>query len=179
MPTLSDPTEAVYSSYLSAVGEYQAEGGYPDFDEVKLDEARDFAAYTERLRRDPRRDPTPHMPMMTLWWWIDGSTYIGRVSVWHDLGGGWADYGHLGYDIRPSMRRQGHATAMVSAARPRIHALGIDPAVVCVQRQNTASIRAIQANGAILVQRRDSRLYFHLSGSPEARAADLAPDAHA
>ncbi len=67
---------------------------------------------------------------MTLLWWIDGRTYLGRISIWHELTADLADSGHIGYDIRPSARRRGHATAMLGAALPVAGGLGINPAAM-------------------------------------------------
>ena len=72
--------------------------------------------------------PDGHVPSTTLWW-VDGTEYLGRIAIRHtarlrDVGG------HIGYDIRPSARRRGHATAMLTAALPAARLLGIDPALV-------------------------------------------------
>lgn len=163
MPELTVPTTRVHASYLRAIAEYQVEGGYPDFDEVILDAPEAFALYVNQLLTDPRA--------MTLLWWTDGTDYLGRISIWHQLTGGLADNGHIGYDVRPSARGRGHATAMLAAALPVVGKLGIDPALVTVRARNTASRRVIEANGGRLIKQNGDRLYFHLSlrrsgGSP-------------
>jgi RimJ/RimL family protein N-acetyltransferase len=55
--------------------------------------------------------------------------------------------GHIGYDVRPNARRQGHATAMLAAALPVANALGIDGAVLTCDETNIASRRVIEAYG--------------------------------
>ena len=71
VPELSSPTTLVHASYLAAVAEYQAEGGYPDFDGLRIDAPEAFALYVEQLRADPRAYCQPALPPMTLLWWID------------------------------------------------------------------------------------------------------------
>ncbi|MGH3517369.1 MAG: hypothetical protein ACRDQ7_08125 [Haloechinothrix sp.] len=55
MPVLVRPTTRVHESYQAAVAEYQAEGGYPDFDGLDVTTSAAFARHVERLRRDPVR----------------------------------------------------------------------------------------------------------------------------
>ena len=74
--------------------------------------------YVATVRADgaettPRRiGIVPH----TTWWWVDGEDYLGRISVRHRLTEFLRDVGgHVGYYVRPSRRRLGHATAMLRA----------------------------------------------------------------
>lgn len=162
MPQLLPPDVRVHLSYLAALGEYRAEGDYPDFDGIHVEDPAVFANYVAALRRDPRTSPGPRAPRMSLLWWTEGADYLGRISLWHELTGPWADYGHIGYDIRPSARGRGHATAMLAAALPVAARLGIDPARVRVSAQNHASRKVLEANGATLIRRSDSQLYYSL-----------------
>jgi predicted acetyltransferase len=66
-----------------------------------------------------------HLPLMTLLWWVDGHEYLGRISLWHKLFGGIEDSGHVGYDIRPSARGRGHATAMLGPRCPNCGGWGL------------------------------------------------------
>jgi predicted acetyltransferase len=141
MARLSWPTVQVHASYLAAVDEYRAEGGYPDFDDLDLDTSAAFARYVDQLRRDPVGQP--RLPAMTLLWWVDGCEYLGRISLWHELSGGIEDSGHVGYDIRPSARGRGHGIAMFGAALPALRRLGINPALVSTETGNLASRPAV------------------------------------
>lgn len=58
--------------------------------------------------------------------------------------------GHIGYDIRPSARRHGHATAMLAAALPVARSLGIDRALLTCDADNLGSRKVIEANGGVL-----------------------------
>jgi predicted acetyltransferase len=52
-------------------------------------------------------------------WWVSDDEYLGRLTIRHRLTAHLRNVGgHIGYDIRPSARRCGHATAMVAAALP-------------------------------------------------------------
>jgi predicted acetyltransferase len=109
-----------------------------------------FAAYVtalaaKALPQTPR--PVGIVPETTLWW-VDGGEFLGRISVRHQLTETLRRVGgHIGYDVRPTARRRGHATAMLSAALPVAARLGIDPALVTCDVDNVASRRVIEANG--------------------------------
>ncbi|SDJ45915.1 Acetyltransferase (GNAT) domain-containing protein [Actinokineospora alba] len=58
--------------------------------------------------------------------------------------------GHIGYDIRPSARGRGHATALLAAALGVAHTYGIDRALLTCAPDNLASRRVIERNGGEL-----------------------------
>ena len=74
-----------------------------------------------------------------------------RIAIRHVLNDFLLDVGgHIGYDVRPTRRREGHATAMLRAALPWALDLGIDPALVTCDDDNVGSIRVIEACGGVL-----------------------------
>jgi len=154
--------------------EFQAEGrGSPDDDTMIGTEIREwqecwstpegFADYVASLRAQSNQEtprPAGWVPCTT-WWWVDGPDYLGRIALRHQL----TDWlretgGHIGYDVRPAARRQGHATAMLRAVLPLAHGMGIDPALVTCDVDNLASRRVIQANGGVLEDERGGKLRF-------------------
>ena len=87
--------------------------------------------------------------------------YLGRLAIRHRLNQRLLDRGgHIGYDVRPSARRQGHATAMLAAALPVARSLGIGPALVTCDQANAASRLVIEANGGVLEDQRGRELRF-------------------
>ena len=98
---------------------------------------------------------------MTTLWWVHDDEVLGRLAIRHRLAPALESAGgHIGYDVRPSARRQGHATAMLHAALPIAHALGIKPALVTCEKTNTASQRVIEANGGQLLDERGSKFRY-------------------
>lgn len=151
-------------SFLQAVTEFGSEQPYADLDVGQLADVTEFGRYVRRLRDEelpgtPR--PPGRVPSTTLWW-VDGSTFLGRVSVRHTLGTEFlAVYGgHIGYEVRPSARRRGHATRMLAAALPVAAELGIDPALVTCDATNVASRRVIERNGGTYSDTRDTKLRY-------------------
>lgn len=176
MPILVQPTPVVRSSFRCAMGEFRAEGrGGPDDDSMIGSELRrfgptwseldGFSAYTAALRADADED-TPRADgrvPCTTWWWIEGAEYLGRIAVRHRLTEHlWELGGHIGYDVRPTARRQGHATAMLAAVLPLAHDLGVDPALLTSDVDNVASRRVIEINGGRLEDERHGTYRFWL-----------------
>jgi predicted acetyltransferase len=174
MPQLCPPTTQVHLSFLAAMAEFQAEGrgGGADNSMIGRD-IRDgggewsdpgvFSEYVARVVDQAREDaprPAWMVPSTTLWW-VDGTDYLGRISIRHRLTPILLDWGgHIGYDVRPSARRRGYATAMLAAARPVAARLGIDPALVTCDLDNVGSRKVIEANGGVLEDQRAGKLRF-------------------
>jgi predicted acetyltransferase len=120
--------------------------------EHELLDADVFARYVAMLLADERPD-APRPPGFvpgTNRWWVDGDTYLGRVSIRHLLTDHLRRFGgHIGYWIRPSARGQGHGSAAFWASFPVAVALGIDPALVTCDEDNLASRRIIERAGGV------------------------------
>lgn len=171
MPVLLSPTTALQGSFLEALGEYHAEGlpFYARLDPASLADAGAFATYVRGLLLDAlpsHRRLSLAVPQTTLWW-VEGRRLVGRLSIRHELDG-WlrTNGGHIGYDVRPSARRQGHATAMLAAALPVAHALGIDPALVTCDHDNVGSRKVIEANGGVADEPTPEKLRYWVPTGP-------------
>ena len=127
MPELLMPSTAAHTSFLAAMAEFRAEGrGTPDDNSMIGHDHQDFAstwvtregfaAYVDHVLADSREDsprPAGYVPQTT-WWCLEGADYLGRISLRHRLTPHLLEVGgHIGYDVRPSARRRGHATAML------------------------------------------------------------------
>jgi predicted acetyltransferase len=135
-----------------------------------------FRAYLQALAAEALPD-TARRPgvvaQMTLWW-MDGAVFLGRLSVRHELTDALREVGgHVGYDVRPSARRQGHATAMLRAALPIAHGLGIDPALVTCDESNVASRAVIERNGGQLWRVGGGKLRFWVPTPPSTQPPSM------
>jgi predicted acetyltransferase len=177
---LVPPTVDVHASFLAAMAEFAAEGRGGSDDRTMIgDELREhgplwstpagFRTYVLALRAQALEGtPRPEwfVPCTTLWW-VDGTRYVGRVAIRHRLSERLREIGgHIGYDVRPSARRRGHATAMLRAALPVARGLGIESALLTCDVTNAASRRVIEANGGVLVDERAGTLRYRVSTSP-------------
>ena len=185
MPSLVEPNVAARESFLAAMGEFTDEGraggdtmlGRDLIEwgaQWQTDEG--FAAYIRAVECD-REEDTPRdagwVPCTTLWW-VDGVVYLGRVAIRHRLTPVLREVGgHIGYDVRRSARRRGHATAMLAAALPVAASLGINPALVTCEDTNLGSRRVIEANGGVFEDQRGVKLRYWIPTSPRtARGGD-------
>lgn len=155
---------AVHQSWLDAVAEPGYDPTWADF--LDLSQLRDPAAFTAYVAGQ-LADAEEHAPRRHGWvpathlWYIDGDIFLGRLSIRHRLTVWLRDYGgHIGYDVRPTSRGQGHATAMLRQALPWCHGLGIDPALVTCDTTNVGSRRVIEHAGGVLEDHHNGKLRF-------------------
>jgi predicted acetyltransferase len=174
MPQLSLPVVEVKDSFLAAMAEFAAEGrGAPGEHSMIASEMREFGAtwstdegfdaYVSALRAQALEEtPRPaHFVPCTTFWWVDGTEYLGRIAVRHRLTPHLLEEGgHIGYDVRASARRRGHATAMLRAVLPYAASLGIEKALLTCDADNDASRAVIEANGGVLEDERNGVLRF-------------------
>lgn len=174
MPTLTPPTTRVHASYVTAMAEFRAEGWGDQQDNTTIgQEIREhsatwhrpegFADFVRELRSHALEEtPRPEWQVpSTILWWVDGTEYLGRIAVRHRLTPSLLNVGgHIGYDVRPTARRRGHATAMLRTVLPVARDLGIPSALVTCDADNVASRRVIEANGGLLEDQRGDKLRF-------------------
>jgi predicted acetyltransferase len=85
----------------------------------------------------------------------------GRVAVRHCLNDWLLQVaGHIGYDVRSSAHRNGHATKMLAEALPVARRLGITSALVTCDLDNVASRRVIERNGGVFEDQREGKWRF-------------------
>ncbi|GAA2069146.1 GNAT family N-acetyltransferase [Streptomyces albiaxialis] len=174
MPRLTVPDVRVHASFVAAMAEFRAEGrGGPDDGSTVGRAIRDhgsvwqdpriFAGYVEAVRADARDDvprPDGGVPCTTLWY-VDNDTYLGRLAIRHTLTPPLLEWGgHIGYDIRPTARRRGHATAMLRAALPWAREVGIRSALVTCDTDNVASRKVIESCGGLFEDIRSGKLRY-------------------
>lgn len=167
-PHLRRPSTRFRASFVDAVAEFRAEGlddrtrsdqelsAYADWSSVD-----GFAAYVRAITVDALDEaalPRGLVPSTRLWW-TRGLEYLGRLDVRHRLTPALTEVGgHVGYAVRPSARRQGHATAMLGESLVLARALGLERVLVTCDVDNVASRRVITANGGELEDRRGQKL---------------------
>jgi len=86
------------------------------------------------------------------YWMINKSNrIIGAIDIRHRLN----DHllfrgGHIGYGIRPSERKKGYATMMLSLALEVCRTMGISKVLITCAKDNIGSVKTIVNNGGIL-----------------------------
>jgi predicted acetyltransferase len=150
MAFLTEPSERYQASYLEALQEFQAEGRHlePSLEEI----AADFARFVQHLR-----DLTDRTKLKPGWvpgsdfWLIDGSDYIGRLSLRHGLNQHLLQMGgHIGYEIRPSRRRQGYGKLILKYGLEQAKAFGLEHVLLTCDEDNLGSRKIIESQGGKL-----------------------------
>jgi predicted acetyltransferase len=122
-----------------------------------------LAGYVDQLLADTREGtprPAGYVPSTHLWW-VEGTSFLGRVHVRHRLTPVLREVGgHVGYHVVPPHRRRGHATAMLAASLPIAQALGIECLLITCDADNVGSRKVIETNGGLLQDQRGDKLRF-------------------
>ena len=169
------PDARYHRSYLEAMDEMTAAGelyerhfvpgdgawlldadeGYAGlaFTRESLESPAEFRALV-RARRGDELEETPRpagwVPC-TFLWFIEGDTYLGSIALRHRLTDHLrADGGHIGYTIRPSARRQGHATEALAQTLELAGEIGLERVLLTTKADNLASRAVIEHNGGVL-----------------------------
>ncbi|MGN6129618.1 MAG: GNAT family N-acetyltransferase [Nocardioidaceae bacterium] len=161
MPELIAPTADLHASWLEprdewGRGVHQAGSGlHPDTD---VDSSAGFAAWVADLRdqSDPTVPVAPGRVPATYWWIVDGLTYLGAITLRHELNDFLLEVGgHIGYGVRPSARRRGLASWALAQTLEQARARALPRVLVTCDDTNLASARVIARNGGALEDVRD------------------------
>jgi predicted acetyltransferase len=83
---------------------------------------------------------------------VEDGEFIGRISIRHQLTDMLTVYGgHIGYEIRPSMRRRGYGTLMLKLVLPEAYRLGLTRVLITCDDTNIPSAKIIESNGGVLI----------------------------
>jgi predicted acetyltransferase len=153
MPRLVLPDARYHDSFVSAVDEFQQEQVNVDHYRMELHDRETFLEWLGQLEAESHPDAIARFPgwvPQTTLWWVDEDVYLGRVAIRHRLTEPLLQFGgHIGYDVRPTARLQGHATAMLRSSLPFARALGIEQALVTCDHDNVGSAKVIESNGGV------------------------------
>lgn len=147
---IHEPALSLISSYLEFIEEMRMNG-----DKIwesmipRRDEGHD--AFVARLRREECSPGPSLVPQSTYWGVFDDRVVVGRVVLRHHLNEKLTEIGgHISYEVRPSFRRRGVATAMLKAILETPMAKEIGRLLLTCAPNNEASNKTITANGGIL-----------------------------
>ena len=150
MAFLTEPSERYRGSYLEALQEFQAEGRHL---EIPLEEvAANFDGFVQHLRDQADRIKLkPGKVPGSDFWLIDENEYIGRLSLRYELNKRLLQMGgHIGYEIRPSRRRQGYGKLILKYGLDQAKAFGLEWVLLTCDEDNLGSRKIIESNGGTL-----------------------------
>lgn len=168
MTALSRPDVRLHASWAETLKEFGDETPHgsglwhlarsPRLDQAGCAEAvAELTAYA-----DPSR-PVPDDRVHSDYYWItDADEVVGFLALRHRLNA-WLleEGGHIGYSVRPSRRREGHASRALRLALARARELGLDRVLVTCDEDNEGSRRTIEGAGGVYEDtRRGKRRYW-------------------
>jgi predicted acetyltransferase len=111
-----------------------------------------FAAYLRELDVDRSVEDAAVgvVPQLTFWL-VDEDAVVGCLRLRARSTPALTDEGgHIGYDVRPSLRRRGYGTRLLQLGLAQANALGIRPVLITCDADNHGSIAVIERNGGVL-----------------------------
>jgi predicted acetyltransferase len=97
----------------------------------------------------------------------DGDEYLGRITLRHELTDALLTWGgHIGYAVRPSARRRGHASAALRRMLALAGDRGIDPVLVTCDLDNSASRLVIEGAGGEFEDVREGKRRYWVPAGP-------------
>lgn len=130
---------------MLAIGEELWEGYVP----MPGESDQDFVE--RQLQREVQ--PSPSQVPDSVYWAILQGQVVGRISLRHQLNEALRNYGgHIGYEVRPSYRRQGIATEMLRQILQTPKAQEIGRLLLTCSPDNIGSNKTILTNGGVLEQ---------------------------
>lgn len=163
--SLVRPTLHLQPSWAAAVREFEADGstmhgsGLWEFDTVDLGPAA-LAPEIERLlaEADPATELRADWVHCSYFWIVEADEFVGYLAIRHSLNDFLREEGgHIGYSVRPSRRREGHAGRALGLALKQARGLGLDRVLLTCDHDNEPSRRTIVSNGGVYEDRRGGK----------------------
>jgi predicted acetyltransferase len=178
--SLSRPDAALADSWAETIAEFHAAGeehihgaGLWELDDLDESPAgcAGAAAFLTSLA-DPATPIPEDRVHCSYFWMTEGEgadrDVVGFLALRHALTP-WLleEGGHIGYAVRPSRRRQGHATRALALGVAEAAALGLDRVLVTCDDDNLGSRRTIEAGGGVYEDTRNHKLRYWIATTPD------------
>ena len=154
---LTEPDIKYQDSFLAGLREFHQERRMLQYDFQVVSE--DFKRFLSHLKtQQDRTKLPPHIVPQSHFWLIDDDEFIGILSLRCELNDTFVRIGgHIGYQVRPSKRRQGYGKELLRQGLQKAKELGSTRVLLTCDEDNIASKRVIESNGgefedAILVE---------------------------
>ena len=147
---LIKPTVQSFESYRAAIAEFEAHGVTGIWSLYgPLDDPETYVGRMESF--ESGKDLPEHLVPASMYWLVDGSEFIGYLSIRHRLNESLEQFGgHIGYGIRPTQWNRGYGSRILELGLPKAREWGIERALLTCNKQNVASRRIIEKNGGVL-----------------------------
>jgi len=154
-PFLVRPSAQYKNSFIQATYEYIQENLGISWNPKILEER--FQEYIRTIH-DQETDPMAgYVPSTQFWLIANGDTYAGEIDVRHMLNDSLRQYGgHIGYKVRPTLRRLGYGKLMCQLGIQEARKMGLTDLLITCDDDNIGSQKIIEASGGILQDKIDN-----------------------
>lgn len=151
--SLIKPCKKFKNEYLNMLDEWKKSGEELIPWTLSLDNA-DFSLMVDKLNGWSNGIGLPDGFVESSTFWLtngSGDKLIGAIDIRHRLNEHLSFRGgHIGYGIRPSERKKGYATMMLSLALKECIKIGLPKVLITCSKSNIGSAKTIINNGGIL-----------------------------
>lgn len=172
MSILVKPRTSYHASWLESALEFEGTArdgaGGEDWALSDLSDAAVFETFVRELVADalpeaPRK--AGYVPC-SYFWIVEGNEVLGSLAIRHELNDFLLNVGgHIGYSVRPSARRQGHATHALKSSLPIARDIGLSKVLVTCDEDNHASRATIEKSGGVYEDGRRGKLRYWIETS--------------
>jgi len=141
------PNVKYKDSFLSAIPEFRALENkiWQDQNMADMDDNMSESEFSDYLKGIHDRIKSETNRKLT-YWLIDEDGWAGTIRIRPNLSKEQAeDFGHIGYEVRPSKRGQGYAKRMIRFALAECAKIGISKVCFACDNNNISSKRSITA----------------------------------
>ena len=170
MATLMTPNVFFQSSWLEAAvefgGAHRDGGGGEDWSLEDLRDPLDFGRFVDELVAAalPESPRKPGYVTCTYLWIVEEDVVLGSVAIRHELNDfGLNEGGHMGYSVRPTARRRGHASKAMNDALTVARELGISRVLVTCDEDNAGSRATIEKNSGVYEDSRNGKRRYWIN----------------
>ena len=162
------PAVRFHASWATAVREFVADGSTMhgsglwelDTGDLGIDV---LAREVDRLlaEGDPATALRPDRVHSSNFWIAEDDEFLGYLAVRHRLNDFLLEQGgHIGYSVRPTRRREGHASRALLLALGESRRLGLERVLVTCDDDNLPSRLTIERAGGVLEDQRGDKLRY-------------------
>lgn len=151
---LVKPAVGYGPSYLEMVDDFLQAGEEYGYNNVEL-AREDFGQFVRELEEEAAGIGLPKgMPAQQTYLLLkDGALVVGEIRFRPELMSPYERFsGHIGYNVRPSMRGRGYATRLLALLLDEARKLRLQGVSLTIDEENPASVRVIEKNGGKLLR---------------------------
>jgi predicted acetyltransferase len=149
MLVLVEPSLTYKDACLDAVREFHEAGEY-SIDAEQLGGMFEDLLARLAAAKDPANAPPGELPYEDFWL-MENDEWIGKLTVRTTINARYLHAGgHIGYEIRPSKRRQGYGTILLRMGLELARKRGLQRVLLTCDETNLGSRKVIENNGGQL-----------------------------